>query len=145
MLRYGKWIISHGNDKLPVIGNLMESETKVPGFFITSDNTVLYDPPGFLATTGDYQEILDSYSNAKMFKVGSKVRIIILVESSTIMSTRGGGFVEVAVRLRKLFGKAFVNVINSCLLMISKIDTVSLEDLIHNIRQIETDNGRLDP
>ena len=47
-------------------------------------------------TKGVHQQILNSYSNARMFKVGSKARIIIVVEYFSLMQARGGAFVEVA-------------------------------------------------
>lgn len=97
--RMGRFIITHNNDRLPVIGNRMESETKTLNLFTTPDSMVLYDPPGFASTEGGFQEILDSYSNAKMFKIGSKVRIVIVVDCHTVLAGRGGGFVEVARRL----------------------------------------------
>ena len=71
--------LHHSNAKLPQIGNTPASCTTIPGFFKTPDNMTIYDPPGFSATTGVYQEILDSYCNAKMFKVGSRAKIIIMV------------------------------------------------------------------
>ena len=69
---------------------------------------IIYDPPGFLATTGVYQEILDSYCNAKMFKVGSKAKIIVMIEFPTLQSSRGKGLADVAVQLHSLFGSKFV-------------------------------------
>ena len=63
-------------------------------------NLILYDPPGFFDTKGVHQEILNSYCNAKMFKVGIKAKIVIMVEISTLQSARGGAFVNVTKRLR---------------------------------------------
>ena len=75
-----EYSLRHTNEKLPLIGNDPQSCTTIPGFFKTTDNNMtIYDPPGFNATTGVYQEILDSYCNAKMFKVGNKAKIIVMI------------------------------------------------------------------
>jgi len=83
---------------------------------------VIYDPPGFFSTTGIHQEILDSYCNAKMFKVGSQAKIIIVIEQSSLMSTKGRAVVDVAVQLFKLFENEYDRVINSCMLVVTKLD-----------------------
>lgn len=99
---------------------------------------VLYDPPGFLDTKGARQEILNSYCNAKMFRVGTKAKIIILVELSSLMSGRGGAFADVAVRLRQLFGRDFRHVIEACVLVVSKVNYhfMTLDDVIDNVKEI---------
>ena len=56
-----------------------------------------------------------------MFKVGSKARVVIVVEHPTLMSARGGGFVEVAMKLRQLFKEDFKDIIYSCLLVVTKL------------------------
>lgn len=56
-----------------------------------------------------------------MFRVGTKVRLIIIVDWKTVGSVKGGGIVEIAVGLHKLFGADFKNIVNSCLLIITKI------------------------
>ena len=81
-----------------------------------------YDPPGFLDTKGVKQEILNSYSNAKMFCRGSKAKIIMMVEIGSVMSARGGPLVDIAKRLRELFKNDFRQIINSCGLIVSKVN-----------------------
>jgi hypothetical protein len=60
----------------------------------------LTDAPGFLGTTGPIQQILDAYCNAKMFRVGKKAKIIIIVEVFTLYSARAGGLIDLAVKLQ---------------------------------------------
>jgi len=83
---------------------------------------VLNDSPGFCATTGEIQQILDAYCNAKMFEIGRKARIIIVVEYSTLTSQRGGGLFDISSKLRELFGRYFKDIINSCMLVVTKVD-----------------------
>ncbi len=71
-------MLSHGNPKCPKIGNTNESCTVIPSIYELEGMT-FYDPPGFLDTKGVTQEILNSYSNAKMFGRGSKAKIIMMV------------------------------------------------------------------
>lgn len=88
---------------------------------------VLYDPPGFLDTKGVKQEILNSYANAKMFRKGSKAKIIMMVETGSLYSGRGGPLVDLTKRLRELFQNDFRQIINSCGLIISKININDIE------------------
>lgn len=73
-------------------------------------------------TRGITQEIINAYCNAKMFRLGSKAKIIIVVEVSSLLSARGGAFVDVALRLRELFANDFFQVVNSCFLLVSKVN-----------------------
>ena len=57
-----------------------------------------------------------------MFKVGSQAKIIIVIEQSSLMSTKGRAVVDVAVQLFKLFENEYDRVINSCMLVVTKID-----------------------
>jgi len=82
----------------------------------------VYDPPGFLDTKGVKQEILNSYANAKMFCRGSDAKIIMMVEIGTVIAGRGGPLVDIAKRLRELFQNDFRQIINSCGLIISKVN-----------------------
>lgn len=67
-----------------------------------------------------------------MFRVGSKIRIVIMIEMESLTASRGGGLVEIATQLHKLFGKEFKNVINSCLLIVSKTNeaVMTMEEII---------------
>ena len=70
-----------------------------------------------------------------MFKVGSKVKIIIVVEISSLLAARGGTFVDVTLRLRELFQNDFEQIVHSCFLVVSKVHPMmySYEDVIGNI------------
>ena len=57
-----------------------------------------------------------------MFKVGSQAKIIIVIEQSSLMSTKGRAVVDVAVQLFKLFENEYDRVINSCMLVVTKLD-----------------------
>lgn len=116
------YVISHNNSKFPEIGNTKTSCTDVPSYYPFINNTVFYDPPGFVDSRGLHQQILNSYSNAKMFKVGTSARIILVVELSTLRSSRGAAFVGITDRLYDLFESDFDKVTNCCLLVISKVN-----------------------
>lgn len=84
-----------------MIGNTNESCTVIPSIYESKDKDfIFYDPPGFLDTKGAKQEILNSFANAKMFKKGSKAKIILVVEQGSIYSARGGPLVGMAHILR---------------------------------------------
>ena len=96
-------------------------------------------------TKGVHQQILNSYCNARMFKVGSKARIIIVVEYFSLMHARGGAFVEVASMLRDLFKDDFSHVLNSCLLVITKVHPkeISERDILEIIQETCSENHQL--
>lgn len=82
----------------PEIGNSGKSCTNIPaayGKFI--------DSTGFLDTKGSKYEIINSHATANLFKEGSKTKIVLVVEESTFLSSRGKTIVEVANRLAELF------------------------------------------
>ena len=80
-----------------------------------------------------------------MFKVGSKARIIVVVEYSSLIQARGGCFVEVANMLRDLFKDDFSHFINSCLLVITKVNPneISETDIPKIIQEICLENHQL--
>lgn len=80
-----------------------------------------------------------------MFKRGGKTRILLVIESSTLLSGRGGSLVDVAVRLRELFPTDFNNLVHSCMIVISKANTdeMSEEDAEEIISDIIRSNKNL--
>ena len=79
-----KYKFHHNNHMYPKIGNTNESCTFVPSVTKMDKNNNLYDPAGFLDTKGVLQEILNSFCNSKMFQTGSKVKIVIVLEESSL-------------------------------------------------------------
>ena len=65
------------------------------------------DSAGFLDTKGAEQEIISSYATAKLFKRGSKTKIIMVIEIASLISTRGKIIADVANRLAELFPDDF--------------------------------------
>ena len=140
---FGMYTINHNNNaKYPEIGNTFESCTTIPSLYTSQEGLVFYDPPGFLDTKGVYQEILNSYCNAKMFRIGCKARIVMVVEISSLLSAKGGGLVEVAQRFRELFKNDFRQLVHSCLLVVSKINKTdnALEGVLRLIQRIISGN-----
>jgi hypothetical protein len=80
-----------------------------------------------------------------MFRIGSAAKIVIMVEMSSLLSARGGAFVDVALRLRALFQEDFRMIVGSCLLVITKqIDAVmTKQEIIGTIEEISQDNKNL--
>jgi energy-coupling factor transporter ATP-binding protein EcfA2 len=68
----------NSNQARPKIGHTKTSCTEVPEVY-ESNGIIWHDPAGFLDTKGIEQEILNAYCNAKMFKRGSRARIILVV------------------------------------------------------------------
>ena len=73
-----------------------------------------------------------------MFKIGSRAKILIMVEVSSIFSARGEAFVKIARKLKELFQNDFAQIINSCLLVVSKVNLHQLSDadIKKNIEEI---------
>lgn len=103
-IKNGRYLIENNDENsFPKIGNTHISCTTIPRLYTSPEGTVFYDPPGFLDTRGNTQEIINAYCNAKMFRLGSKAKIIIVVEASSLLSARGRAFVDGTLRLRELF------------------------------------------
>ena len=83
------------NDEIhPDIGNNNSSCTSKPklcGQYI--------DSPGFEDSNGSIVEIINSYSNARMFRKGKKVKLIFVVEFASLLSGRGKDLTDAADRL----------------------------------------------
>lgn len=88
----------------------------------------LYHIPGFFDTKDIKHEILKSYSNAKMVCRGTKAKIIIMVEIGSLMTSRGRSIADIAKRLRQFCKNDFGQIINSCGLIVSKINLSEYED-----------------
>ena len=121
--KLAKWeIVNEESDKkYPEIGNTPTSCTVTPSTFMT-EGMCIVDPAGFLDTKGVIQEIINSYANAKMFQRYGRVKLLIVIEQSTFLSARGGGLVDVAVRLRELFPRDFQNLVHSIMIVVSKVN-----------------------
>lgn len=73
-----------------MIGHGNESCTTLPGFYKSRSGSLICDLAGFLDTKGVKQEILNSYSNSKMFQRGTLLRIVIVMDQHTLRQSRGG-------------------------------------------------------
>ena len=69
-----------------------------------------------------------------MFQLGRQAKILVLIEFPTLQSSRGKGVADVARQLSKLFDRNFNQVINSCLLVVTKVDTRT-PDIDQKIRE----------
>ena len=87
-----------------------------------TDGMCIVDPAGFLDSKGVIQEIINSYANAKMFQQYGRVKILIVIEHSSLISGRGGSLVDVAKRLKELFPKDFQNLVHSTMIVVSKVN-----------------------
>lgn len=83
------------------------------------------DSPGFFDTKGISQEVINSYANAVMFRKGSKVKIILMIEESAITSGRGKTLIETGNKLYELFQNDFTHVVHSIIFVFSKISIQS--------------------
>ena len=78
-------------------------------------------------TKGDDQEIINAYANARMFRRGTKAKIVLVIECSTLISGKGGNLPEIAKRLLELFPWDFSTLINSVMIMVTKVNTDEYE------------------
>ena len=111
-------IINPSKEDYPAIGNSSESCTSIPGAY---GNFI--DSAGFLDTNGPKQETINSYATAKIFKRGTKLKIVVIVEYSSLKSAKGKILVDVANRLFELFPVDFHKLLYSIVLVISKVNT----------------------
>jgi hypothetical protein len=83
----------------------------MPNIFNDGEEYYL-DLAGFMDTKGEAQEIINAYVNSKMFRRGSKTRILLVVEEGTLRATRGQNLVGLTARIQNLFPANFSDVIN---------------------------------
>ena len=117
----------------PVIGNGLSSCTDIPSSYAGLRGDVDYiDPAGFMDTKGDLQEIINGYANARMFKRGTRTKIVLTIEISTLLSGRGGNLPAIAKRLLDLFPRDYTTLINSIMIMVSKAnpEDYTVEDIL---------------
>lgn len=139
-------IINENVTDFPLIGNTETSCTDIPATYPSlKGNSIFIDASGFMDTKGDIQEIINGYSNARMFKRGTKTKILLVVEQSTLISGRGGKLPEIARRLLELFPRDFSNLINSIAVVVSKVNTedVELADVLEHIQGINDKNQNM--
>lgn len=86
-----------------------------------SPEQIYVDPAGFMDTKGTVQETLNAYSYVNMFQEGAQTKLIIVMEYSTLQSGRGGNVSDVAKRLFNLFPRDFNRLINSMMILITKV------------------------
>ena len=108
----------------------MTSCTDIPSSYPDPRGGIEYiDPAGFMDTKGDEQEIINAYANARMFRRGTKAKIVLVIECSTLISARGGNLSEIAKRLLELFPRDYATLINSIMILVTKVTTEDFEDL----------------
>ena len=118
-------IINKSEGDFPLIGNTNKSQTSMPAAY---KNYI--DSAGFLDTKGPKQEILNSYATAQLFKQGAKVKIVVVIEQSSLISSRGNTIVDVANTLHKLFPDEFHILVESIILVISKVtEDIKISDI----------------
>jgi hypothetical protein len=62
------------------------------------------DTPGFNSTKGPESEICDSYCNSRIFDIGIKMKILLVVDVDHIKkSGRGNAFVNSLNRIKNMF------------------------------------------
>jgi len=106
-------IIQLKNIKLPVldcktgiteIGHDKESKTSNPKR-CEIGKMVFWDCPGFEDTSGAAQDIVNAYSVTKIKGHAQNIKILVVVEESSIIGTRRGqAFKDMIVKLDKMFG-----------------------------------------
>ena len=102
------------------------------------------DSAGFLDTKGLEQEILNSYATAQLFKQGSRVKIVVVIEQSSLLSFRGKAIIDVANTLHKLFPDEFHILVESIILVISKVtEDFTIDEIRAYIYEILKENDNI--
>ena len=129
----------------PKIGNEQVSCTDIPSRYAGKSGIQYIDPAGFMDTKGDIQEIVNAYANAKMFQKGIKTKIILTIDINTLRSGRGGNLPAIARRLLDLFPKDFKVLMNSIMIVVTKVNPEddSIEDLVERIDEINKSNANI--
>lgn len=135
----GGYELSHTNIRCPTIGNTGTSCTTIPKIYKMNSRCAFYDPPGFLDSKGPEQEILNGYSNARMFKLGMESKICIVIDHGSLQTARGGLLIQVVKRLIELFDQNFSNIMNSCILVVSKVNLFEFSpaEIYNQVKQIK--------
>ena len=71
---------------------------------------------------GLLEEISDSYANSRIFAVGKKIKIALVVDYETLMAGRGQFLIKASKKLKDLFPKDFKNVMKSTCVVATKVD-----------------------
>ena len=74
-----------------------------------------------METTGSIQETVNAYSYSRMFQRGTKTKLIIVIEYSTLQTGRGGNVPDIAKRLLHLFPKDFIQLADSMMILVTKV------------------------
>jgi hypothetical protein len=106
---------------LPVIGNQFKSKTEIPTFIFDPHHNGCYvDTPGFLNTKGVFEEICDSYCNARIFEKGNQIRIFFVADLASIQAVRGKCLIDGFNKIREMFPSKINELINSMGVIITK-------------------------
>ena len=74
---------------------------------------------------------------ARLFEENQKMKIIIVLEFASLINGRGETLIEVANRLAKLFPDDYMKLIDSIVLVCSKVDPENeLEDILEEMKEI---------
>ena len=79
---------------------------------------------------------------AQLFKNGSKVKVVVVVEDSSLLCAKGKGLVDIANRLAELFPADFDALMKSTLMVVSKvsIEEEELKSLANEVKTIAENN-----
>ena len=121
-------ITNENTTDYPVIGNTVACCTNIPSSYLDPRGGIEYiDSAGFMDPKGDEQEIINAYANARMFKRGTRAKIILVIEYSSLIFGRGGNLLEIAQRLLEFFPRDYSTLINSVMIMVTKVNTDEYE------------------
>lgn len=81
-----------------------------------------------------------------MFQRGTQTKIIMVIEYPTLQAGRGNSFPEVANRLATLFPKDFDRLINSIMLLVTKVplSMIKEQEIIEEIEEINSTNKNME-
>ena len=134
--------ISHGNNsRFPEINHSKKHSPTAPKIHSSSNGTILYEPPTFLGSKSTHKEALTSSFAATMASADPRYKIVITIDTPTLMEARGKPLKEAAKRIHQLFPNDFRTTVESCLLVVTKVNIVySLSDLYDHLSEISQED-----
>lgn len=75
--------------KRPKVGNLNSSCTECASLYFDEKKNPFFDCAGYFDTKGVNQEVINGIANSKIFEKGRKIKLILVIDFSSLMEAKG--------------------------------------------------------
>ena len=115
----------------PQVGNTNISCTECASLYFDEKKNAFFDCAGYFDTKGVNQEIINGIANSKIFKKGRKVKLIMVIDISSLFEKRGKFMSDFVLLLKEQFGSDFEFLAKSTMIVFSKVNTsdYQIEDI----------------